>query len=106
VILLALVGWPTGDHFLGPGASDLCLPDGGVEFTEHIKTGKQYTLPPNPEQIGMETASVCAARDSHAELRLYNYEEALKADPLVAKLIQLANITALGSHIPPVHPRA
>jgi hypothetical protein len=62
---------------------------------ELVKTGRQHTLPEEYEQIGAVTASSCAARASHTELRLYNYEEALQVDPVVGKWIQLAH-----PHIP------
>jgi hypothetical protein len=32
------------------------------------------------------------------DLKIYNYEEALKVDPQVGKWIQLAQTAALGSH--------
>lgn len=62
---------------------------------ELVKTGKQHTLPLDYEQFGMVAASVCADRDSYAELRLYDYEETLQVDPSVAMLIQFARIAAL-----------
>jgi hypothetical protein len=50
------------------------------ELMELIKTGRRHTLPEELEQIGAVTASMCAARGQYAELRLCNYEEALKSD--------------------------
>jgi hypothetical protein len=41
---------------------------------------------------------LCDIRASRAEFKLYNYEEALKVDPLVGKWIQLAQTAALGSN--------
>jgi hypothetical protein len=65
---------------------------------ELVKTGKQRTFPPDYEQVGMATASMCATRASNAELRVYDYEEALETDPSVAKWIQLVQLAALASH--------
>jgi hypothetical protein len=43
-------------------------------------------------------AEMYAVRPAHGELKVFNYEEALKADPKVGKWIQLAQNAALGSH--------
>jgi hypothetical protein len=69
-----------------------------AEFMDPVKTWKHHTLPSDCEQISMAMAGVCAARASHAELRLYNDEEALKVDLSADKLKQLAQVAALGSH--------
>jgi hypothetical protein len=48
-----------------------------AEFAELVKSGRQHMLPPDYERIGLSRR---AATDCHAELRLYNYEEALSVD--------------------------
>jgi hypothetical protein len=55
-------------------------------------------LPPDYEQIGASVAQMCDIRASRAKFKLYNYDEALKVDPLVGKWIQFSQTAALGSH--------
>jgi hypothetical protein len=54
-------------------------------FMDLMKSGRSPMIPPDYEQIGAVTAQVCAARSVCADLKLYNYEEALEVDAAVGK---------------------
>jgi hypothetical protein len=64
----------------------------GSEFLECI-------LPEEFEQIGAMTVSMRAAWAQYAELRLYDYEEAIQSYPTTAKWISPAQIAARSSHL-------
>jgi hypothetical protein len=50
-------------------------------FMDLVKTCRCHMLPPEYELIGQSTAEMWAVRASQADLRLFNYKEALQADP-------------------------
>jgi hypothetical protein len=69
-----------------------------VEFMVVVKAGQQDTLPLDYLHVGSTVAQTCDIRAYRAELTLYNYEEALEVDAMVAKWIQLVQTPALGAH--------
>jgi hypothetical protein len=67
-----------------------------AEFMELVKIGRQYMLPPYYERGGQSMAETCTVRAAQADLKLFNYEEALQVNPEAGKWLQLSQTAALG----------